>query len=64
MSAASPKTHDASGCGRCKMGTLSRWHHERGPQLSQSLKLPRAAPAQWVDNQPTCPRVEDSLLKR
>ena len=35
MPGASPQNHDASGWGSSKMGTLSRWHHEQAPHLSQ-----------------------------
>ena len=62
MPGANPQSHDASGWGSSKTETSSRWHHERAPHLSQFLTRPLHA--QWADNQPTHPRVENSLLKR
>ena len=50
--------------GSSKMATSERWHHERAPHLVQFLGWPPSPPTQWVDNQPTDPRVQDSLLKR
>ena len=64
MPGASPQSHDASRWGSSKMGTSSRWHHERAPHLSQFLNPPPSPPTQWVDNPPHSSHVEDSLLKR
>ena len=64
MPGASPQSHDPSGWGSSKIRASSRWHHERAPHLSQFLNPPPSPPTQWVDNQPTHPPVEHSLLKR
>ena len=50
--------------GCSKMGTSSRWHHEQAPHLSQFLNALISTLTHWVDNQPTYPRMEDSLLQQ
>ena len=52
MPGASAHSHDAGGWGSYKVGTSSRWHHERVPHLSQFLGPPRSPPAQWGDPPP------------
>ena len=64
MPGASPQSHDASGWGNSKMGTPSRWHHERAPHLSQFSNPPPSPTTQRVDNRPPLSTREDFLLKR
>ena len=52
MPEASPESPGASWWGSSKVGTSSRWHHERAPYLSQFLNPPLSPPSQWIDNQP------------
>ena len=57
------QNHDASGWGSSKMGTLSQWHYDWAPHLSQFQNPPPSPATQWAENQPTYAPGEDSLFK-